>query len=248
MCITLPGLRSHHYILVLFIFLASLPVDMAVDFGGQVVLSAAIWGALFYVFAAMQPYERFTLWSCLTIATAGELFLSWLWGLYTYRLGNIPFFIPPGHVMLLILAIGMAPRVPRRLADAVLLGAGAYAIWAAAAGLDTLALPLLAFLVAVAINNPADRPLYACTFVLALALELYGTWLGNWTWVREVPILPFVTTNPPGLVSAFYAVLDALVACAAVPLARRFARSAHAHGEPARAMQPPSPRLRWTRA
>ena len=78
------------------------------------------------------------------------------------------------------------------------------------------------YLAAVAINSPADRPLYACTFLLALALELYGTWVGNWTWVNQVPVLPFVTTNPPGLVSAFYAVLDLLVACAALPFARRF--------------------------
>ena len=35
---------------------------------------------------------------------------------------------------------------------------------------------------------PRHRPLYASTFLLALALELYGTWLGNWTWAREVPV------------------------------------------------------------
>jgi hypothetical protein len=62
--------------------------------------------------------------------------------------------------------------------------------------------------------------------LLALALELYGTWLGNWTWSREVPVIALVTTNPPGLASAFYAVLDALVACTALILGRRYASPA----------------------
>ena len=56
---------------------------------------------------------------------------------------------------------------------------------------------------------------------LALALELYGTWLGNWTWSPQVPGIPLVTTNPPGIASAFYAVLDALVACTALVLGAR---------------------------
>jgi len=222
MCITLPRLTRAHRLLIFLVLVVALPIDMRLDLPGQVVLSVAIWAALLYVLASFEIHERFTLWACLVIATAGELFLSLLWGLYTYRLGNIPFFIPPGHVMLLILAISMAPRMPRLVADVILGCAALYALVAAAVGIDTFALPLLAFLAAVAINSPADRPLYACTFLLALALELYGTWVGNWTWVNQVPVLPFVTTNPPGLVSAFYAVLDLLVACAALPFARRF--------------------------
>ena len=75
---------------------------------------------------------------------------------------------------------------------------------------------------------PQHRPLYASTFVLALVLELYGTWLGNWAWALEVPVLALVTTNPPGIASAFYAVLDALVACTAFLVARRITAQATA--------------------
>jgi hypothetical protein len=58
----------------------------------------------------------------------------------------------------------------------------------------------------------------------SLALELGGTWLGNWSWAREVPVLGLVTTNPPGAAGAFYCVLDALVAAASLLLAARFGR------------------------
>ena len=68
---------------------------------------------------------------------------------------------------------------------------------------------------------PSHRRLYASTFVLALALELYGTWLGNWSWAREVPGMPLVTTNPPGAAGAFYCALDALVLLASVRIVPR---------------------------
>ena len=56
-----------------------------------------------------------------------------------------------------------------------------------------------------------SRKLYATMLVLSLAMELWGTWLGNWTWRREVPWLGLVTDNPPLAAGAFYATLDLLV-------------------------------------
>ena len=55
------------------------------------------------------------------------------------------------------------------------------------------------------------RRLYAVMFVLALAMELYGTWLGNWTWSRAVPWLGMSTLNPPIAAGVFYCVLDLLI-------------------------------------
>jgi len=72
---------------------------------------------------------------------------------------------------------------------------------------------------------PAQRRLYASTFLLSLALELGGTWLGDWTWTPEVPVLGLVTTNPPGAAGALYCALDALVAGTSLVLGVRFGRA-----------------------
>ena len=93
----------------------------------------------------------------------------------------------------------------------------------------TLGVPLFFVLVAASVFMPRQRRLYASTFVLALALELYGTWLGNWTWTRQVPGVGLVTTNPPGVAGAFYCALDALAAAAAYFVASRM--KAPAEGE-----------------
>lgn len=201
---------------------SGLAVDVDTELPGQALLSLAVWLVLFQVLAGVQARERHALLACMVIATLGELFLSLVWGLYTYRLGNVPFFVPAGHVMLLVLATGVAQRMSERAANVILGSAAAYALAAAAAGIDTFALPLFAMLAAIAIAMPLHRRLYASTFMLALALELYGTWLGNWTWAREVPVLSLVTTNPPAIASAFYAVLDAIVVCSTLLIARRF--------------------------
>ena len=205
-----------------------LAIDMRTDLLGQIALSAFFWWLLFHLLGRVSVDERRALLACLVIATAGELFLSLVWGLYTYRLENVPMFVPPGHVLLLMLALLLAQRLTGRRADMVLACAGTYAVAAAITGIDTFALPLIALIALIAFAMPRHRPLYAATFLVALALELYGTWLGNWTWAREVPVLSLVTTNPPGIASAFYAVLDALVACTALLIGRRLSTRAAA--------------------
>ncbi|HYH43202.1 MAG TPA: hypothetical protein VD867_14605 [Burkholderiales bacterium] len=222
MSLNLSQLPLAHRLLIVFAIAAGLAIEVRMDLPGQIALSAVIWLVLFYVLAPIERQERHALLACLVIATAGELFLSLVWGLYTYRLGNVPLFVPAGHVMLLLLAIALAQQMSARFACGVLGCAAAYALVAAVTGLDTFALPLLAMLAVISLAMPQHRRLYASTFLLALALELYGTWLGSWTWERHVPAFELVTTNPPVLASAFYAVLDAIVACSALLLARRF--------------------------
>ena len=46
--------------------------------------------------------------------------------------------------------------------------------------------------------------LYSVMFVLALAMEIYGTRLGNWAWAAEAPWLGYTTINPPLAAGAFY--------------------------------------------
>jgi hypothetical protein len=198
-----------------------LAADIWTDLPGQLVVSACVWGLLLYLLEEAPAETRRSMMACLVIATAGEMFLSLVWGLYTYRLGNIPLFVPPGHVLLMMLGLSLARRMPDAVAIGILAAAAVYSLGAAAAGVDTLGLALLLLLGVVTFAMPSGRRLYASTFVLALALELYGTWLGNWAWAPDSPGVGLVTTNPPLAAGAFYAALDALTALACRALACR---------------------------
>jgi hypothetical protein len=69
----------------------------------------------------------------------------------------------------------------------------------------------LAMLFLVFVVFGRNRQLYATMFVIALLMELYGTWIGNWAWVPDVPGLPLSSANPPLCVGVLYCGLDLLV-------------------------------------
>jgi hypothetical protein len=148
--------------------------------------------------------------ACLLFATAGEVFLSLVWGLYDYRLGNIPLFVPPGHVLLFFLGTQIARTIP----DA--------ARWAIA----LLAAPLVA---ALRMERPRHAGPPALRAVLPLpggvaraqalrddvravardgALRHVDRQLGV---VARGPWLGLRSDNPPLAAGAFYCVLDLLV-------------------------------------
>jgi len=177
---------------------------------GQPVVDVFAWGVLLLLLKKSTREQRPALVACLVIATAGEVFLSLGWGLYTYRLENIPLFVPPGHVLLFHLGMRIAERLPARSEWWIAAMAAPIVAWFALHGRDTLSPLLYALFIACMWLSPSRR-LYATMFVLSLAMELYGTWLGNWVWAHDVPWLGLATTNPPLAAGAFYCVLDLLV-------------------------------------
>jgi hypothetical protein len=220
------GVPAADAAIIVATLMIGLLVDVHTDIAGQTALSAAVWMVLFYVLRDVSGEERRGLLACLVIATSGEIALSLGWGLYTYRLSNIPMFVPPGHVLMLLLGLSLARVMPQSVAYAIFGCAALYSLAAALAGIDTLGVALFLVLAVSALAMPSQRRLYASTFVLSLALELYGTWLGNWYWASEVPATALVTTNPPGVVGAFYCALDASVAAVSMLLARYWSAQA----------------------
>ena len=204
---------------------AGLPVDQHWARYGQVVVSVAAWAVCAMLWLRSAPGTRRALAACLVIATLGEVFLSLGWGVYRYRLGNIPLFVPPGHVLLFFLGTRIAGRIPEGGEWTVALLALPVVALFAWSGRDTLGPLLYALFLACLWLSPSRR-LYATMFVLSLAMELYGTWLGNWTWRSEVPWLGLTAANPPLAAGAFYCVLDLLVVALVGSTAREPRREA----------------------
>lgn len=198
------------YALIVATITLGLALDQFWAGHGQLAVNAVAWLVFIGLWARSPAGQRPVLLACLLFATVGEVFLSLVWGLYEYRLGNIPLFVPPGHVLLFVLGLGIAARLPERSEwwiAALALPLVALFAWS---GRDTLGPLLFALFLACLLLSPSRR-LYATMFVLSLAMELYGTWLGNWTWSREVPWTGLRADNPPLAAGAFYCVLDLLV-------------------------------------
>jgi hypothetical protein len=194
---------------IVLTIIAGLWLDAQPFIWAQPVVSAWTW-ALFGLLCWRADHSHRRLWLvCLAWATAGEIVLTLIWKLYEYRLGNLPLFVPPGHVLLFALGMWLTEKLPAALPEAVpALGAGLVISFAWLAG-DTISLMLFVFFLLCMRFGPAPR-LYGTMFVLALLMELYGTALGNWTWALLVPGLPLTAANPPLAAGAFYCMLDSL--------------------------------------
>jgi hypothetical protein len=200
--------------LVLATLMLGIPLDASAAAWAQPAVSAWAWTALLWVASVSSATHRRELATCVVLATCGELFLKDVWGLYAYRLGNLPLFIPAGHALVFTAASRMSAAAPPWLPAAVAVGFTGYAAGAALSGVDTFGLPwLAAFLGYLAWS--ADRRLCATLFLFALVIELYGTGLGGWRYFTREPWFGLTTTNPPVWIGAVYCTLESLVRMAA---------------------------------
>lgn len=227
-------MRLDHDVRVIGLVAATLafgiPLDALGPPGSQALVSLWTWAALLWVMWRSPAQHRRELAACVVLATAGELFLMEVWGLYHYRLLNLPLFIPPGHALVFTAAMRLSRRVPTWFPWAVLAGSAPYAGYAWWAGFDTQGLLWFAVLVGF-MRWGREQPLYGVAFVIALAVETYGTSLGGWRYHAVEPWFGLTTTNPPVFVGAIYCTLEVMV--------RRLGAARDTAARP----QPSSPRL-----
>jgi hypothetical protein len=206
--------RHTDAIVVVSLVLATLAVGIAIDAGGewwaQGAVSAWTWMVLACIAYRSTPAHRVELVVCVALATLGELFLKDVWGLYSYRLGNLPLFIPPGHAIVYAASVSMSRAVPQWLPAAVVIAFGVYVCYSAVRGFDTFGLFWFAAFVGYVVFS-ANRRLCAMLFLFALAIEVYGTGLGGWRYFTVEPWFGLTTTNPPMWVGAIYCTLETLV-------------------------------------
>jgi hypothetical protein len=158
-------------------------------------------------------------------ATIGEVTGSLVWGVYHYRLHNLPLFVPPAHGLVYLAGLSLATSL--RAHTRVLVAAAA----AFATGWGLLGLTILPRRdVAGAIGVPLllvflwrgrNRAIYAAVFLVVASLELYGTAIGTWRWERALPGLGIPDGNPPSGVASGYVWFDVMALLVAPMISAR---------------------------
>jgi hypothetical protein len=193
---------------------ALLAVDTQVTLHEQFALGALTWIALVLAARTLPVERRAQVAVVICAATLAELTGSILWGVYTYRLHNLPTFVPPAHGLVFIAGLSLSDalrRHARLLVVAAALGATTWGMLGLtvlphtdAAG--ALGVPLLlAFL-----WRSRARAAYAGVFLVVACLELYGTAIGTWRWAAELPGLGIPDGNPPSGVASGYVWFDVM--------------------------------------
>jgi hypothetical protein len=193
---------------------ALLAVDTQVDLRGQLVLGALTWVVLVAAALRLPAQRRAQVAVVICAATVAELTGSILWGVYSYRLGNLPTFVPPAHGLVFMAGLSLSEGL-RRHARTLVLVAGAIATLWGLLGLTVLprldaagalGVPLLL----VFLWRSRARAAYAGVFLVVAALELYGTAIGTWRWAAELPGLGVPDGNPPSGVASGYVWFDVM--------------------------------------
>ena len=160
------------------------------------------------------------------IAAAGEGLFSLVFGMYEYRLENVPLYVPPGH-SIMYAAVYYFVREPfviknqRAVAAAMLIGSVAYAVYWLAAHDDVYGAVCTALFVLLIARDAHSRMFFLTMFVFVGYLEQVGTRFGCWYWWEHAfdkfAWLP--SGNPPSGISVFYFAFDVL--CLLAYLKRR---------------------------
>ena len=175
-------------------------------------LPVNIWciGLFLALFYKAERKERIEMLTVLAFATPMELFFSEVWLIYEYQRGMMPLFVPVGHWFLFDAGRRISQYLPVEKALLSLVPFIPFVIYGVWTGGDTSGLILL-ILVLVFTKWGPQPALYATMAWAALLMELWGTYLTNWTWANDVPWTGLTAWNPPLLVGAFYCLGDLLV-------------------------------------
>jgi hypothetical protein len=189
-----------------------LAIDTQVGLNVQLVLGAVTWLVLVAAIWPLVTIMRAQVIGVILFATVAEVIGSLIWGVYRYRLHNLPLFIPPAHGLVYLSGVALAAVIPARPLVAV---AAVGSIGWGLAGITVLprldvagalCVPLLiAFL-----WRSRFRTAYAGVFVVVAALELYGTSIGVWRWATALPGLGIAQGNPPSGVASGYVWFDVM--------------------------------------
>ena len=199
---------------VILFFVALGLADRGVGLHGQLVLGGVTWVVLLAALRPLSAERRLQTLLVVVVATGMEVVGSILWGVYTYRLHNLPLFVPPGHGLVYLGGISLSQTAfvrarPRLFVRAVACCAAAWGL----AGLTVLPRLDVGGAIGVAVflffllrgRAPA---IYGGVFVVVLFLEIWGTAIGLWQWHALTPGLGLAMGNPPSGAMSGYVLFD----------------------------------------
>jgi hypothetical protein len=193
---------------------ALLAADHFSSRGEQYALGVLTWVVLALALRRAPAMRRAQVAGVVVFATIGELTGSIVWGVYRYRLHNLPLFVPPAHGLVYLTGCAIAVSLRRHVRLVVGTAAAIAATWGLL-GLTVLprrdvagaiGVPLLL----VFLWRSQSRAIYASVFLVVAALELYGTSLGTWRWGKTLPGLGVPDGNPPSGVASGYVWFDVM--------------------------------------
>lgn len=228
------------YYMVAFAFMGTalcFLIDSVASLELQYALGVAGWISLLGLLKGECKYVRAQVLIAVSFATIGENFASIYMAGYTYRLENVPAFVPPGHGIVYLTAVvlgrsGLFLKYARKITLFVVLIGGVWAI-SALTGLvgrsDEIG-AILFFIYLLYLFKGRSPMVYLGAFFITTWVEIIGTSLGTWNWAEIDPASTLSQGNPPSGVAAWYCLVDAVAIGGAVSVLQLWEKIASLFG------------------
>jgi len=212
--------RIRDYVIAAYTFFAvavCLTFEVDASLERQYILGGIAFVSLLVMLLGEKKEARMQVIVAVAFATWGEHFASIYMGGYTYRFGNVPAYVPPGHGMVYLTAIAMArsglfQRYARGITALVIIVCGAWSAWGISGYPEQGdALGALMFAIFLGFLFLGRSPMvYLAAFFITTWLELIGTAVGAWKWATIDPVLGLSQANPPSGVTFWYCIVDSV--------------------------------------
>jgi hypothetical protein len=153
--------------------------------------------------------------SAVIIAIIGEYLFSIVLGMYTYRLENVPHYVPPGHALVYVAVLYFSKaksivknrvKLERIFAIFIFIYALVFLIFKN----DVFGFVMTIATLYILRNKPRERLFYLTMYISVAYLEIIGTNYLCWEWPPIAwNVFEFLPSfNPPSGISFFYFLLD----------------------------------------
>ncbi len=174
-----------------------------------------MFAGFFKMYFRSTPRVKELMIYAVIIGFGGEYLFSRGLSMYTYRLENVPLYVPIGHAALYgrIFMFSKASVVRKHhkaveqlFAIAIAVFATIYLVFFA----DVFGFMMTAFVFLLLWKRPKDRLFFYAMYILVAILEIGGTAFGCWKWPDTAfGVFEFLpSNNPPSGISLFYFLLD----------------------------------------
>lgn len=171
--------------------------------------------SFFWMYKRAYPRTRKLMIYAVFLGLIGEYFFSVYLKMYTYRLNNVPWYVPLGHAALYgrvfifskdALVKKYHKEIEKFFASIIILISSIYLILFE--DLFGFLMTILVFLLLY--KRPKDRLYFYTMYIVVALLEIGGTAFGCWKWPNiAFGIFDFLpSNNPPSGISLFYFLLD----------------------------------------
>lgn len=185
-----------------------------IENGQELAVIGAIMAFLVMFFRSTKRLREQMLYA-VVIGFVGEHLFSIIFEMYTYRLGNVPIYVPFGHAILFRVVVHFCKnpavifykkQIEKFLGIFILIYASLFLAFA-----NDLFGFIMSMLVLLLMSfRPKDRLFYFTMYLVVAYLEIIGTRYQCWSWPKTFcNLVSFLkSANPPSGISLLYFLLD----------------------------------------